>query len=172
MFEDRPILKERLMAGGVFAGIAIAAVAGFELVVTGGLDLPTPGAAPARAERADYIAVMDGPWRPDGVATASRFRTTAFADDVNFTEGGSSEELAGGMNDASAPDGDGRDATRSEADLYRDIEYLDADTSTYEAPLYAEADDDLTPSGEADESDALSDDEREKLNASGSASPW
>lgn len=75
MLEDRPILKDRLIAGAVFSGIAIAAVSGFELVITGGLDpiMPRIGAAAQRTAPAPApVVVVTQDWPSAAVTPLSR----------------------------------------------------------------------------------------------------
>ncbi|MGE0739835.1 MAG: hypothetical protein AB7O98_00720 [Hyphomonadaceae bacterium] len=136
MLEDRPILKDRLIATAVFSGIAIAAVAGFELIL-GGV-LPTPGLALPEARRTDsqYVQVIEQPWFADsGRTTPVSYMPMLPLDEAQRDEG--ETDLAGGMDDAAAPDA----SAISQDDLYREIAALYAEEPGPIAPepvAYAE----------------------------------
>lgn len=140
MLENNPILKDRLQALGVFSGIAIAAVSGFELVIGGGLDFITPGQEIRQVAPSSYVQVMDGTWWADANVVPLSSNEPMFAGDsyAPVTE----EELAGGYDDRAAPDG-GYPEERTFEDIEADIAALYAETETAdytEASLDAEFD--------------------------------
>jgi hypothetical protein len=130
MLEDRPILVDRLKALGVFSGIAVAAVAGFELVISGGLDFLTPGQEVREVAPSQYVRVIDSLWSPDT-------RLVALSSNEPYFVGGdyqapAEEDLAGGRSDEAAPDG-GYPQAPSEDELYADIQALYAEMDEYRA---------------------------------------
>lgn len=130
MLEDRPMLVDRLKALGVFSGIAVAAVAGFELVISGSLDFLTPGQEIREVAPSSYVQVMDSLWSPEARVTALSSNEPYFvgADYSMPTQ----DELAGGWDDAAAPDGDYPQAP-SEDELYADIQALYTEMDAYRA---------------------------------------
>lgn len=130
MLEDRPILVDRLKALGVFSGIAVAAVAGFELVISGGLDFITPGQEIREVAPSSYVQVLDAVWSPDARVTALSSNEPYFVgDDYEMP---TQAQLAGGWEDADAPDGEYPEAP-SEDELYADIQALYAEMDAYRA---------------------------------------
>jgi hypothetical protein len=181
MLEDRPILKDRLMACATFSGIAIAAVAGFDMVISGGFDFLTPGMEVREVAPSSYVTVQQVPWSPDARVIPLSSNEPFFAGEFLNIDG--TERLAGGYDDASAPDTAGVNYPMpSEDQVYREIEGLYADTdfqnvdaeaeyipagaTEYEPADYADpyvVDAAVYPDAKAQEPDA---------SASGSASPW
>lgn len=98
MLDDRPILKDRLTATAVFTGIAIGAVAGFEMVIGGGFDflLPAAAATPAPAAQIEYLNVDVASYEGDGQAwpVASYYAPEQAPNDAGV------EDLAGAGQDA------------------------------------------------------------------------
>lgn len=130
MLDDHPVLQDRLKALGVFSGIAISAVAGFELVIGGGLDFITPGAEIREIAPSSYVQVLDDFWTPRASAVTLTSTEPLFAgDDVLPT---TDEDLAGGLGDEAAPDG-GYPQGRSFEDIEADIQalYEESDPAAY-----------------------------------------
>lgn len=102
MFKPRPFLTERLKALGVFSGIAIGAVSGFELVITGGFDPITPSVVSEAPSEYDEETVMRAwhyqPYVPTAYVTEASQHLLEPIDDVVF------ERLAGGPSDRSGPE--------------------------------------------------------------------
>ena len=59
MLDDNPVLKERLMGLGAFAGIAVFAVAAVDVMVTGGFDFAPARAAQAHEQPSAYVRMAD-----------------------------------------------------------------------------------------------------------------
>lgn len=140
MFEDRPVLKDRLQATATFSGIAIAAVAGFEMVIAGGFDFLTPGSEIRPVAPSSYVAIERAPWSPEMRVIPLSSREPLFAGAVEpiEVERPSAPPLAGGpRRDAPAP-------VRSapaliEQDIYRQIEQLYAGEAPAETAPYEDA---------------------------------
>lgn len=119
MLDDRPILKDRLMALGTFSGIAVAAVAGFEMVIGGGMDFLMPGQEIRAVAPSSYVRVVDTPWAEQTRLVPISSNEYMFAgEDAPFPE----ERLAGAYDDADAPQGSYPSV--SEEELYANIEAL------------------------------------------------
>lgn len=137
MLDDRPVLKDRLFATAVFSGIAIAAVAAFEMLIGAGFDPITPsfaqGPAPAPTpyvEVTEDVAFIDGGWAPRARTTAVAYNEPVFiVDEWNGAYG--EQDLEGGYDDA--PPGDAID----DQDLQRDIDRLYADDSAEPQESYS-----------------------------------
>ncbi len=155
MLEHYPVLKDRLQALAMFSGIAIAAVAGFELIITGGFDFALPGREVREVAPSAYVTVDQRPWSSQRSYTPLASTEPMFSgEDAGYT----GEDLAGGYDDA--PQGDY--PLPSEDEIYREIETL------YERP-----DSGAAPSSEyTDEYETGPDPKGDDLSASGSASPW
>ena len=67
MFDDNPVLKERMMGLGAFAGIAVFAVMAVDVMVTGGFDF-APG--PTMSERGKTHGAERGLDRLEGFSDA------------------------------------------------------------------------------------------------------
>jgi hypothetical protein len=120
MLEDRPILKDRLAGAAVFGGIGIAAIAGFELVIGGGFDFLTPGREVREIAPSAYAIVHDDFWSSDARVVRLTSTEPLFAAEEVET---AADQLAGGPDDETAPDGP-RYPETTEADIYRDIQAL------------------------------------------------
>ncbi|MEQ1820114.1 MAG: hypothetical protein ABL871_16040 [Terricaulis sp.] len=59
MFDDNPVLKERLMGVGAFAGIAMFAMGAVDVLVTGGFDFGAEREPYDRAQPSAYVRVVD-----------------------------------------------------------------------------------------------------------------
>ncbi len=168
MLDNNPVLKERLMAFGAFAGIALFAVAAVDVMVSGGFDLGAERADYHRQQRPSaYVHVMDA-----ANYVSDRFRSISW-DEPRFpdnAEAAANEDLAG-ANDGSLPPEmseatPGDELHQQIAALYENGEpvYDDADAIDGDS-AYVEDD---APAYE-NESDAEAD---KTASASESASPW
>jgi hypothetical protein len=119
MLKNNPVLKDRLKALGAFSGIAIAAVAGFELVIGGGFDFLLPGQEIREVAPSSYVQVVDTPW-------ADRDRLVPLTSTEYLFAGEASplpqEALEGGIDAEDALRG--RGLTVDEDDLYANIDAL------------------------------------------------
>lgn len=127
MLDDNPALKERLAATATFSVIAVAAVAGFELVISGRLDVLTPGREVREVAPSTYVTVHRVPWSPQTRLVPLSSTEPLFAGETDPLR---LDQLAGGYDDADAPDG-GYPAPSAEEDLYREIEALYAQEGAY-----------------------------------------
>jgi hypothetical protein len=179
MLEDRPILVDRLKALGVFSGIAVAAVAGFELVISGSLDFITPGQEIREVAPSSYVQVVDSLWSADARVVALASTEPYFVD--NYHDARADRDLAGGWEDRDAPDG-GYPEAPSEDELYADIQALyaemdayRADRAEYQPVSYSEEVEDFGAEPYPARSDAqIVEDKKAEADASasGTASPW
>lgn len=131
MLDDRPVLKDRLKAFGVFTGIALGAVSGFELLISGGFDPVTP-------------SFGQGAPRPVSVNTieASRqseagFQSNGYVIPTRFAPAADAVSLSGGSDDEHAPDGSY--INTDEDALYREIERIYSDSERTAAQTNVEA---------------------------------
>lgn len=165
MFDDNPLLKERLMGVGAFAGIAMFAIGAVDVLVTGGFDFAAERAPYSRAQPSAYVRVADA------AEYVSNQVQRIFWDDtfaIGEAQAATPEEDLVGENDGSPP---------PDASQTSDDELLQA-----VAALYAErASEDDASADQIDPDEAYSDEsyaddhsaEDEKLaNASENASPW
>jgi len=120
MLDDHPVLKDRLYAAATFSGIAIAAVAGFDMVISGGFDFVTPGREVREVAPSSYVMVHQQPWSPEARVIALSSNEPLFAGEVVEVQY-TNERLAGGADDASIQD---RAGYPSADELYRNIEAL------------------------------------------------
>ena len=159
MLDDNPILKERLMALGAFAGIAVFAVTAVDTMVSGGFDFG-PGRAPyARQQPTAYVRVVDA-----AQYMSDRFNEISW-DAPTFADTPAAEENLAGATDGSQPveafsEASGDDLYEEIASLYEG-EQADAyeDTPTYEDEIY-----------EGEPAQAASDDKPASAYENGS--PW
>jgi hypothetical protein len=167
MLDDSPILKDRLMALGTFSGIAVAAVAGFEMVIGGGMDFLMPGQEIRAVAPSSYVQVVDTPWVDQTRLVPLSSNEYLFAGETAPT---AEERLVGGRDDADAPQGSYPDV--SEDDLYADIDAL-YQRQGLDAP--AVEDIDANSGADEDEPYVLYVDEKKAdaaIGAAESASPW
>ena len=175
MLDNNPVLRERLMAFGAFAGIAVFAVAAVDVMVTGGFDFG-PGRAPYNREQPSaYVRMVDAAsYVSDSIGALGLGEAFARPPDTSASEERLAGEDDGGGSPASAEiDGD---------QLYEQIAALysgsDSETGYVEEPLY----DDAPPSAEPEpiyddqdwEAQALDDEAAADKIASayGNESPW
>lgn len=169
MLDDNPVLKERLMAVGAFAGIGLFAVAAVDVMVTGGFDFGAARAPYNREQPSAYVRVVDA-----AQYVSDRFREMSWDEPmfVGDASAATNEDLAG-ANDGSPPP---EMADQPSADeLYAEVValYVQSEDGYRDEPAYEDAsaiDEEPTYIEPADE---YSPEEAAKLaTASGSASPW
>lgn len=135
MLELRGILSERLKALGVFSGIAVAAVSGFELVISGALDPITPGVVAEAPSEYNEETVMRAwhyrPYIPTVYVTETSQHLGYPIDEAAF------EHLAGGPDDAMTSE-QGYDAPDDDQ-LAQEIERLYEETQRIYRASYTEA---------------------------------
>ncbi len=100
--DRRAKLHDRLKALGAFTGIAIGAVAGFEMVIGGGFDFITPAPEVREVAPSRYVTVQQVPWSSHLQVIPLSSTEPLFAGDYVQVET-ASDDLAGGYNDPSAP---------------------------------------------------------------------
>lgn len=172
MLDDKPVLKERLIAGGAFAGIALFAVVAIDVLVTGGLDFG-PGQAPYDRElpSAEVRFADASQYGGDSYASPD-WSGSLFLRPPDTTA--SQERLAGADDGTPPPDTLGG---ASGDELYDEIAALYAETADgfrdeaqYEDAPAIDADE---PYAQEDEERAYPSDEDSEamLGASGSESP-
>jgi hypothetical protein len=178
MLDDNPVLRERLMAFGAFAGIAVFAVAAVDVMVTGGFDFG-PGRAPYNREQPSaYVQMVDAAnYVSDSIGSFGLGDAFARPPDTSASEERLAGQDDGNVSPANAAEIDGDNLYEEIAALYQQSEDLVVDEPAYEdAPAIDE---------EATEPEAAYDDqeweaqsrgdgaEAEKLaSAYGSESPW
>ena len=100
--DRRALLRDRLKALGAFTGIAIGAIAGFEMVIGGGFDFITPRTEVREVAPSRYVTVQQVPWSPHATVIPLASTEPLFAGDVTQVET-AADDLAGGYDDPSAP---------------------------------------------------------------------
>lgn len=138
MLDDNPVLKERLMAVGAFAGIALFAVAAVDVMVTGGFDFaPGPGRTVSeRQQPSAYVRVVDA-----AQYVSDRVRTISWDEPlfVGEAEASTAEDLAG-ANDGSS---DAMSGQPTDDELYSEIaamyEQSEPEEAYVEEPSYQDA---------------------------------
>lgn len=138
MLEDRPMLRDRLTALAVFSGIAVAAVSGFELIIGGGFDFVMPGREIRQMAPSQYVEVVQTAWGEQTRYLPLSSNEPMFAGDA-YADARPDARLAGGYDDAAAPDGAYSNAMPSEDELYREIEALYARQDEEAAAAVVEA---------------------------------
>ncbi|MGD9815763.1 MAG: hypothetical protein AB7Q23_09565 [Hyphomonadaceae bacterium] len=125
------MLKDRLHASAVFSGIAIAAVAGFELVITGSLDAITPNFGEARESASHARSAAITPWAADAY-TAAPTSLPQLPPDIVSAPDSSEGGLAGEVDAPPAPEPSG-------VDLRAQIDALYEQGAAYAGDLAIEA---------------------------------
>ncbi len=100
--ERRAKLHDRLKAFGAFTGIAIGAVAGFEMVIGGGFDFMTPAPEVRELAPSRYVTVQQVPWSSQMRVVPLSSREPLFAGEPIEVET-SADRLAGGYDDPDVP---------------------------------------------------------------------
>lgn len=135
MLNENPVLKERLMAVGAFAGIAVFAVAAVDVMLTGGFDFAPGRAVSERQQPSAYVRVVDA-----AQYVSDRVRTISWDEPmfVGEADAATNEELAG-ANDGSS----GAISQPSSDELYREIsalyEHSEPEQAYVEEPSYQDA---------------------------------
>lgn len=135
MLDDNPVLKERLMAAGAFAGIGLFAIAAVDVMVTGGFDFG-PGRAPqTREQPSAYVRVVDA-----AQYVSDRFREISWDEPlfVGDANAATDEDLAGGDDGLPPPE---TFAEASGDDLYREVAalYTESEDGYRDEPTYEDA---------------------------------
>jgi hypothetical protein len=101
--DRRALLRDRLKALGAFTGIAIGAIAGFEMVIGGGFDFMTPRMEVREVAPSRYVTVQQVPWSPQALVVPLSSTEPLFAGEFVEVET-ASDALAGGYDDPAAPE--------------------------------------------------------------------
>ena len=156
MLEDNPVLKERLMAVGAFAGIAMFAVAAVDVMLTGGFDF-APGRTVSESQQPSaYVRVVDA-----AQYVSDRVRTISWDEPmfIGEADAATSEELAG-ANDGSSEAMNGPSGDELYSEISALYEQSEPQAAYVEEPTYQDApayDDELSYE------DEFSPEEAEKL---------
>lgn len=164
MFDDNPVLRERLMGVGAFAGIAMFAIGAVDVLVTGGFDFTAERAPYDRAQPSAYVRVADA-----AEYVSNRVQRISWDDTFGISEAqaATTEDLVG-ENDGSPPPAVSQTS---------DDELLQAVAALYaERPSEQDASADQTYSDEAYADESSADDypaeDQNLATASENASPW
>ena len=142
--DAHPVLTDRLKAFGTFSGIAVAAVAGFELIISGSFDSITPLPEMRAVAPSSYVTVFRVPWSSEEQIIPLSSTEPLFAGSFITVET-PADRLAGGYDDPSAPEMSYPEV--SEAEIAAQIEalyandraaYADAPVTYQEAPAIEE----------------------------------
>ncbi len=119
MLEDRPVLKDRLLATATFGGIALATAMAIDFLVTGGFEMLPPPTPSHYIDPFAYAGVADARAEtPSATTTAVAWNDPLLIEEQ--TDAPPPEDLVG---DAEAQVGGGA-VGPSEDDLYREIAAL------------------------------------------------
>lgn len=129
--DRRALLHDRLKALGAFTGIAIGAIAGFEMVIGGGFDSISFSPEVREVAPSNYVTVHQAPWSPEARVVPLSSTEPLFAGDF-YEDDGPAERLEGGHDDSSAPQTAYVDM--NEANIRAEIDALYEDR-----PAYSEA---------------------------------
>lgn len=176
MLDNKPVLKERLMAFGAFAGIAVFAFAAVDTMVTGGFDFG-PGRAPYDRERPSaYVRMVDAANYVSG-GVNSLGLGVARPPDTSASEERLAGEDDGGVAPANLAEVEGDNLYEEIAALYAQSEDLVVEEPAYEdapaidagaaepEPIYEDREWEARPAGDEEEADKLA-------SAYGNESPW
>ncbi len=156
MFDDNPVLKERLMGVGAFAGITMFAIGAVDVLVTGGFDFAAERAPYDRAQPSTYVRVVDAAQYVGNQVQRISWDNTFGVGDAQAA----TTEVLAGENDGSQPSD--AESQPSEEELLEAV-----------ADLYAEQPSDAYYSDEAySEDDAQPVEDEKFASASENASPW
>lgn len=131
--DRRAKLHDRLKALGAFTGIAIGAIAGFEMVIGGGFDFITPQPEVREIAPSRYVTVQQVPWSSQPQVIPLTSTEPLFAGNYLQVET-ASDDLEGGYDDPDAPEMAFPEVDEDE--LYRQIAALYADDR---GPAYEDA---------------------------------
>ncbi len=153
--DRKAVFHDRLKALGAFTGIAIGAVAGFEMVIGGGFDFMTPAPHVREVAPSRYVTVHQTPWSPEPQIVPLASTEPLFA---AMEIERPADRLAGGYDDATAPTAEAafpdvnEEAIRAQIDaLYAGgagPDYIEASIIYEDAPAIDEPK--AAPHGEAD----------------------
>jgi len=102
--EDRRARRnDRLKALGAFTGIAVGAVAGFEMVIGAGFDFITPSPIVREVAPSSYVTVHQVPWSSDLQIIPLSSTEPLFAGGLIAVDT-PSDRLVGGYDDPNGPD--------------------------------------------------------------------
>lgn len=168
MLDDNPVLKERLMACGAFAGIALFAVMAVDTMITGGFDFGAERASRDSAQPSAYMRVVDAAnYVTDRVSDVSWDETFA----INSAAAATPDDLAGENDGSPPPEMAG---APSEQDIHHEIAALyerEPEAAYVEDTSYP-ADDAYYDDETTDETEWSPENSDKSPNASGNASPW
>lgn len=131
------LLHDRLKALGAFTTIAIGAVAGFEMVIGGGFDSISFPPELREVAPSNYVSVHQVPWSPEARVVPLSSTEPLFAGDFFVSEAAAAESLAGGYDDASAPQAAYIDM--NEANVRAEIDVLYEASANYQDEPAVEA---------------------------------
>jgi hypothetical protein len=148
MLDDRPVLRERILATATFSGIALATVFALDFIVTGGFDLGARRSASTYFEPLLAASITAPP--PSSTVTALAWTDPSVLYDPRIIE---EAPPVADLIDAGATNEPGEQiAAPSEEQLYREIEalYAEQDARAAQATadierLTARSDDDAQP---------------------------
>lgn len=136
MLDDNPVLKERLMALGAFAGIGLFAVAAVDVMITGGFDFGPGRASSGRDQPSAYVRVVSASDYVSERFSSGEWNGSLFSRAPDTSE--SQERLVGADDGSLAPDAVGE---ASGDDLYQEIAtlYSDSEDGYHEEASYEDA---------------------------------
>jgi hypothetical protein len=134
MLDDNPVLKERLMAFGAFAGIGLFAVAAVDVMITGGFDFG-PARASGRDQPSAYVRVVNAADYVSERFSSGEWNGSLFSRAPDMSE--SQERLVGADDGSLPPDAVGE----APDDLYQEIAtlYSDSEDGYREEAAYEDA---------------------------------
>jgi hypothetical protein len=178
MLDDNPVLKERLMAFGAFAGIAVFGVAAVDVLVTGGFDFGARRAPYDRDRPSAYVQMVDAAnYVSDSIGSLGLGDAFARPPDTSASEERLAGQDDGSVTSANASEVDGDDLYAEIAALYAQSDELVAEEPDYEdapaidaeavepEPMYEDETWEARPLGDEAEAEKVA-------SAYGSASPW
>ncbi|HEX8902034.1 hypothetical protein [Vitreimonas sp.] len=173
MLDDRPVLKERLLACAVFGAIAVGVVAASDLMITGGFDFPS-AERDALADTPNYFQIAaeawSENWTPEAQVRPAAW-TGAAPPEAHYTSYDYEPQTLVGAADEQALQFD-RYQAPSEEELRREIAELYAALPSNDETNADDAE--VHEPGYGDESyvEAAPTNEKGEFSASGNASPW
>ncbi len=165
MLDNNPVLKERLMALGAFAGIAIGAIAAVDVLVTGGFDIGASRAPYDREQQSAYGRVVQA-----AQSFGDSVRSVSWDEPLNMDADAAPADALDGADDGAPPPA--AMTVTSNEELHQQIEalYSGQDDTYVEEPSYEDAEAYDEPSYE--EPAYEDDEESEAAIVYENASPW
>lgn len=157
MFDNNPVLRERLMGVGAFAGIAMFAMGAVDVLVTGGFDFEAQREPYDRAQPSAYVRVVDAAQYVGNQVQRISWDNTF---GISEAQAATTEELAG--------DSDGSQPSDIESQPSED-ELLQAVANLYEQ---RPSDEQYADDGYYPEEDEQPSEDPKLTSASENASPW